>query len=529
MTTQTYAQRTDPTPCLSPMDARKSDMAGYIRRKYNVPDCRDIVIKQGYITKDILPSPAMPWSDPYDDQFIIKRKLSDTAASAVGKMNELIDRTNEDISALLERWDADETLQAQGTDWLHEQIIQKIDSMFVKLSDSIKALAKEAYEKTYARSNNALGGRTESEPFSSAIFEKERFRLIFAALEKAKTKMTDRIEEAFNAPEEPEEIQKIGPGTIILIGLGALLLAALLTGCEDTKKKAEQLSGDAEHLAKIEAEIAAFLANGVEKYEIITEPGCCDVCADMTDQFFDVADYSPGVNAPPFHPNCRCGVRIYAAEEVGEENPQLSDGSVFGLACTTYGSHAGALTREQREANARYIYDYLTAQGWTTEAIAGLLGNISEESNMNPGAWESYNNMNRGYGLVQWTKYKDDYKFFAWSGLDAEAANEMATNDPKRLMDLQLEFLLYSMTQPGGAEHAAWYPSSASHYYPVPFVDDTPKKPTYEEFITSTNDPGDLAQVFHAAYEKSGDDADMIGERVDAAHVWYDYLMSLLN
>jgi len=55
------------------MDARKTDMVGYIRRKFNVPDYRDIVIKQGYITKDDFPSPATPWSDPYDNQLIIKQ------------------------------------------------------------------------------------------------------------------------------------------------------------------------------------------------------------------------------------------------------------------------------------------------------------------------------------------------------------------------------------------------------------------------------------------------------------------------
>jgi len=52
MTTQSYVYQADSTPCLSPMDARKADMLGYIRRKYNVPDHRGIVIKQGFITKD---------------------------------------------------------------------------------------------------------------------------------------------------------------------------------------------------------------------------------------------------------------------------------------------------------------------------------------------------------------------------------------------------------------------------------------------------------------------------------------------
>jgi len=296
------------------MDARKADMLGYIRRKYNVPDHRKIVIKQGYITNDIL-SLTQSWYDSYDDPIIRKRKRTGAAASVVEGMHKLIDSTNEEIRALLEAREADEEMQALGNDWLREQIIKITDVMFAKLSDSIKALAQEAYNTTYAQSNTELGGISESAPPSLVIFKKEQFRLIFSALEKAKARMTARIEEAFDTPVEPEEVQKIGPGTLILGALALLLLAAILTGCEDTKKKAEQLAGDAEHLAKIEAEIAAFIANGVEKHEIVTEPGCCDDCADKeADGPFDMADYSLGENAPPFHPNCRCGVRVYAAE-----------------------------------------------------------------------------------------------------------------------------------------------------------------------------------------------------------------------
>ena len=392
MTTQTYAQRTDPAPCLSPMDARKADMIGYIRRKYSVPDYRDIVIKQGYITKDILPDPgpAKSWYEDYDNQLIIKRKLSGAAASAVEKMKKLIDHTNEEIRALLEAREADAEMQALGNDWLRDQIIQMTDGMFVKLSDAIKALARESYEKAYARTNSELGGIQVNEPPSSAIFDKEQFKLIFAALEKAKARMTDRIEEAFNAPtDEPEDVQKIGPVTIILGALALLLLAAVLTGCEATKKKAEQLAGDAEHLAKIEAEIAAFLANGVEKYEIVTEPGCCDVCADMTDQFFDVADYSPGVNAPPFHPNCRCEVRVYEAEEKEPEfetindwlnlfdNPTITDdGRVIEV---PEGKGRSWYAFEGQSKINYYVKLELEAQGLTPEIIIGENGEMVNE------------------------------------------------------------------------------------------------------------------------------------------------------
>lgn len=63
------------------------------------------------------------------------------------------------------------------------------------------------------------------------------------------------------------------------------------------------------------------------------------------------------------------------------------------------------LERGQMTDNAQYIADYLTGNGWTQNAVAGILGNMEQESTMNPGLWQDlkYENMSGGYGLVQWT------------------------------------------------------------------------------------------------------------------------------
>ena len=47
---------------------------------------------------------------------------------------------------------------------------------------------------------------------------------------------------------------------------------------------------------------------------------------------------------------------------------------------------------------------------------------------------------------------------------------------------------------------------------------------TYEEFISATNDPGDLALVFHALYERSGDNKETLDDRVDFTNTWYKSL-----
>lgn len=64
----------------------------------------------------------------------------------------------------------------------------------------------------------------------------------------------------------------------------------------------------------------------------------------------------------------------------------------------------------EADNNAMKIYEALTSEGWTVEAIAGAVGNIQYESGMNPWQWEGLNvwypddtSTKHGYGLVQFT------------------------------------------------------------------------------------------------------------------------------
>lgn len=49
----------------------------------------------------------------------------------------------------------------------------------------------------------------------------------------------------------------------------------------------------------------------------------------------------------------------------------------------TYDS-SNALTMQQMEINAIYIWAYLQNAGWTLNAVAGILGNMQSESSINP-------------------------------------------------------------------------------------------------------------------------------------------------
>lgn len=143
-----------------------------------------------------------------------------------------------------------------------------------------------------------------------------------------------------------------------------------------------------------------------------------------------------------------------------------------------YGSYWGQsvqLTAAQQDKNGLYIYSAFTDAGWTTEAICGLLGNMTWESSLNPGRWEGDSvGSGPGYSLVQWTPYTN---YTNWCESTGRA-------DPSE-MDNALARILYEL-------------ENGLQYYATP---DYPL--TFREFTKSTGSPYDLACAFAWNYERS--------------------------
>lgn len=145
---------------------------------------------------------------------------------------------------------------------------------------------------------------------------------------------------------------------------------------------------------------------------------------------------------------------------------------------TYYGSYYNEseyLSTAEKETNARYIYSYLTAKGWSLNAVAGLLGNMENESALNPGRWEGNDVGNGpGYGLVQWTPFT---KYTEW-------CISRGLTDPSE-MDNNLARILYEIDN-----NTQYY---STDEYPLSF----------REFTKSTKDPYYLACAFAWNYERS--------------------------
>lgn len=154
------------------------------------------------------------------------------------------------------------------------------------------------------------------------------------------------------------------------------------------------------------------------------------------------------------------------------------------------------LSLEQMTENAQYILDYLLNEGWTKNAICGMLGNLQRESTINPGIWQNLDsgNTSLGYGLVQWTPATNYLNWCDSEGLEPSA------------MDSNLKRILYEL------ENGLQYYST--YEYPESF----------RNFTKSTKDVKYLASAFLHNYERAGVSAE--SERRQNAQYWYDNLSS---
>lgn len=146
----------------------------------------------------------------------------------------------------------------------------------------------------------------------------------------------------------------------------------------------------------------------------------------------------------------------------------------------------------EMQTNAGIIYNALLNEGWTANAIAGMLGNMQKESTINPGIWQNLiENPSLGYGLVQWTP---STKYTDWAN-----ANGYAIDDG----DGQLVWINTQMVTSG-----EWI---ATTDYPLSF----------DDFKASTETPEYLAYAFMYNFERPADKNQP--ERQDYARYWFDW------
>lgn len=149
------------------------------------------------------------------------------------------------------------------------------------------------------------------------------------------------------------------------------------------------------------------------------------------------------------------------------------------------------LTEIERTENAIYIFDYLHSYGMSMHAIAGLLGNMEQESTINSGLQVSNKT---GWGLIQWTP----------STVLTDWADEQGLN----WYDIDTQLLLIISEGEHVTEHGQWLTTKNYSY-------------TWGEFCKIT-DIDEATKAYLYQRERAG--TPELDKRLEYAHKWYDII-----
>lgn len=156
------------------------------------------------------------------------------------------------------------------------------------------------------------------------------------------------------------------------------------------------------------------------------------------------------------------------------------------------------LTQSEMENNATEFYGYFNSKGFTIESIAGMLGNLQQESNINPGMKQTAS-ARSGWGLIQWTPSSNLTDYATAHGTD------WATGE------IQTQLMWDEIINGYGGQ---WIPKPAKGY---PY--------TGEEFSQLTN-VTTACMGYLIERERAG--IEVAEKRVAYANAWYEYLTGVI-
>lgn len=154
------------------------------------------------------------------------------------------------------------------------------------------------------------------------------------------------------------------------------------------------------------------------------------------------------------------------------------------------------LSQSEMENNVHIIYNYFSGLGWTDNAIAAILGNMQQESTINPGLWQNLRPNRGGFGLVQWTPYT---KYTEWAD---QNGYEWGDGDG------QLYWIQHETTPTG-----EWIETDGYEL-------------TFEEFQKSTQTVDYLTRAYLYNFERAGNA--QLENRLKYAAYWYDYIQNII-
>jgi SPP1 gp7 family putative phage head morphogenesis protein len=109
-----------------------------------------------------------------------------------------------------------------------------------------------------------------------------------------------------------------------------------------------------------EAQKMSYKELGCEQYEIVAtlDGKTSHICQDMDGKVFDIKDFTAGITAPPFHPNCRSTTCPYFDDEFTEGETRAAK-SETGITFKVPSDMTYAEWKRMVENNKRELYNIL--------------------------------------------------------------------------------------------------------------------------------------------------------------------------
>ena len=170
----------------------------------------------------------------------------------------------------------------------------------------------------------------------------------------------------------------------------------------------------------------------------------------------------------------------------------------------------------QKRNNALLFARYCKSKGLSLKAVAAILGNVEEESLINPAQWESsypgsvtdtYNTSSKGRGFIQWTPYQGTDPL--QTGFNVLGYNLTDWRVPEKQIDVIIAEINGTISGEyyRNSHHTDYYEAGST------FLVDT------------THSVEWLTRTYHWSRIRSADTEKMIQERVVDANKWYGYLL----
>ncbi|UJW28869.1 phage tail tip lysozyme [Saccharothrix sp. AJ9571] len=180
-----------------------------------------------------------------------------------------------------------------------------------------------------------------------------------------------------------------------------------------------------------------------------------------------------------------------------------------GCAITTSGGGDGALVPANTEANAKAVYSVLRTWGMPQENIAGILGNWSQESGVDPTSVEAIFSEPYTIGPRKKATWDGGFTHIPGQSHGGIGLGQWSNGRTTMLLDY------------AEAKGMDWYTIEAQLAFMVE-GDNPGDVQVFKDMITnSRGSPSEAAYHFHNKWERSADNASKMAERANDAQMWF--------